>query len=132
MEAFGWIVVGSLVAGLVIGVLLLRKPSPWDEIGRGGLADGPLGGAGQPSRAEDEAELRALIAEKRAARLARGQSTPGDVARATAPPWSHLDPEALEEARHLLARRRARLEREGQPPLDEQAELERLLGPPHR
>ncbi len=86
MEAFGWIVVGSLLAGLVIGVLLLRKPSPWDEIGGGGLADEALGGGEQPSRAEDEAELRALIAEKRAARLARGQSTAGDAHRAVAAP----------------------------------------------
>lgn len=130
MELFGWIVVGSLVAGLAIGVVLMQRPSPWDEIGGGGIAEEQAPDGLQPSRIDDEAELRALIAQKRAARLARGQQTAGDAQRANAAPWSHLHPEAVEEARHLVARRRARLEREGQVPPDEQGELERLLGPP--
>ncbi|MBO9531692.1 MAG: hypothetical protein J7513_01835 [Solirubrobacteraceae bacterium] len=134
MGAFGVVVVVVLVASIVVGLVLLRRPSPWDEIGRDGLdADrGPdRGGTQMPSRAADEAALRELIAEKRAARLARDGAGGPSRPLAQGPPWAHMDSELVDEARALVARRRDRLARQGKPDVDEHAELERILGPPH-
>lgn len=126
MEAFALVVVVVVVASAAWGLWMARTPVPWDEYGADlltGAADAESAGA--PSAAEDEAQLRELIARKRAAR--------GATARAPieSAPWSHVDPEVLEEARRLLERRAARLRREGAPPPDLAAELTRLLGPPH-
>lgn len=149
MGAFGIVVVAVLVVSLIVGLVAARKPAPWDEIGSGGLGSGPPGGrppgsadeprvaATPPSRADDEADLRELLALKRAARRAREGLPPEDPAAAPerplaqGPPWAHMESELVEEARALVARRRERLARQGKPDIDERAELERILGPPH-
>ncbi len=73
MNAFGVVVLLVLALGIVVGVLLMRGPTPYDEIGGGGLDDlaGARPSSAPPSRADDEAELRALLARKRAARRER-------------------------------------------------------------
>lgn len=137
MNSFGVVVLVVLAVGIVVGILLLRRPTPWDEIGGGGLADFAArdpASAAPPSRADDEAELRELLARKRAARrLREGLPPEEEPARplAQGPPWAHMESEVVEEARALVARRRARLAREGKPVVDEHEELTRLLGPPH-
>lgn len=135
MNSFGVVVFAVLAVGIVVGILLMQRPTPWDEIGGGGLAEPPAGAAagGSPSRADDEAELRELLARKRAARLLREGGAAEEPPRplAQGPPWAHMESEVVEEARALVARRRARLAREGKPVVDEHDELTRLLGPPH-
>ncbi|MDQ8045080.1 MAG: hypothetical protein AAGC46_09660 [Solirubrobacteraceae bacterium] len=128
MQSFGIVVIGVLVVGVVLGLYAARNPPRWDELG--GESPVPLDGA--PTTADDEAQLRALVAAKRARRLAEGGPAVASDARATEPrePWAHLDAEVIQEARALVARRRARLEREGREAPAEQSELERLLGPP--
>lgn len=141
------VVIGVLVLSIVVGVYFSRQPPPWDEIG--GESPVRLDELEQePSTFDDEAALRALVAEKRARRRAaadgaivasdrlhpepgtaspdQGGSTGVD---RSGPPWAHLDADVVEEARGLVARRRARLERTGKAVPDEQAELQRLLGP---
>lgn len=136
MNAFGVVVLLVLALGIVVGVLLMRGPTPYDEIGGGGLDDlaGARPSSAPPSRADDEAELRALLARKRAARREReGLPPEEDPPRplAQGPPWAHMESELVEEARALVARRRKRLAREGKPDVDEHEELRRILGPPH-
>lgn len=133
MDAFGIVVVGVLVVGIVVGVLLLRRPDPYAEIGGGGLDDTPDPASGPPAPViDDEAEFRELLRERRAARLRReGRADELERPLAQGPPWAHMESDVVEEARGLVARRRARLARQGKPDVDEQAELERLLGPPH-
>lgn len=128
MQAFGIVVIAVLVVGVLLGLYAARTPVRWDELGGGQLP----GGADQPSRADDEADLRALVAAKRARRLAGGGPSVASDHRAATPggPWAHLDDDVVQEARELVARRRVRLLRDGRQPADEQAELERLLGPP--
>lgn len=134
MSSFGVVVIAVLVVGIVVGVVLARRPVPWEELGGGGLDSGDEAApaSAPPSRAADEADLRALLDRKRAARRARGAET-GMPERpiAQGPPWAHMESDVIEEARALVARRRARLAREGQDDIDEHAELERILGPPH-
>jgi hypothetical protein len=136
MELFGIVAIAVPVVGAAIGFYAARQPAPWDEIGGESPID--LDHALPLSTADDEADLRALVAAKRARRQASdGPSVASDRLRvpgaqpAAGPPWAHLEPEVVTEARELLARRRARLERQGVPVPDEQAALERLLGPPH-
>lgn len=133
MDSFGIVVFAVLIAGIVIGILLLRKPTPWDEIGGSGLDAPPPAAGPPPSIADDEAQLRELIAAKRAARHARDGTTPNEPPRplAQGPPWAHMESEVVEEARALVARRRKRLAKQGKPDVDEHAELTRILGPPH-
>lgn len=138
MGAFGYIVIAVLVLAVIGGLWAARAPVRWDELGGGAPPQPP---ATPPT--DDADELRALIEAKRAARAARGgEPTAGDRARQAdverlangegPAAWAHLDPELLEEARALVARRRERLTRQGKPIPDEQDELIRLLGPPHR
>lgn len=136
MNAFGVVVLLVLALGIVVGVLLMRGPTPYDEIGGGGLDDlaGARPSSAPPSRADDEAELRALLARKRAARREREGLPPEETPPrplAQGPPWAHMESELVEEARALVARRRKRLAREGKPDVDEHEELRRILGPPH-
>ncbi len=140
MDSFGIVVIAVLVISVIAALVIARNPPGWDEIG-GESPIGPLDAeAAAPSRVDDEADLRALVAAKRARRLAAGgNAVASDSASAGAGqqanqhrhPWAHLESEVIEEARELVARRRARLERTGKPVPDEHEELERLLGPPH-
>lgn len=138
MDPFGIVVIAVPVVGVIVGVAVARKPPAWDQIGGESPVD--VSGLEQPSRVDDEADLRALVAEKRARRRAQaGPEVASDRLTApsrsevpTGPPWAHLDAEVVLEARELVARRRARLERTGKPVQEEQGELERLLGPPYR
>jgi hypothetical protein len=136
MELFGIVAIAVPVVGAAIGFYAARQPAPWDEIGGESPVD--VTDAAPPSTLDDEADLRALVAAKRARRQAGdGPAVASDRLRvpgavpAAGPPWAHLEAEVVTEARELLARRRTRLERQGKPIPDEQAELERLLGPPH-
>lgn len=133
MDAFGFVVIAVLVASVIAALVIARKPPNWDEIG--GESPAPEFDAAEsaPLPFEDEADLRALVAEKRARRLAAGGRSVASDARAEPKraPWSHLESEVVEEARELVARRRARLERQGKPIPETHDELERLLGPPH-
>lgn len=134
MEAFGYVVIAVLAISVIAALVIARKPPAWDELG--GESPVPQFEADEstPLPLDDEADLRALVAEKRARRLAAGGRAVASDAQ-PAPrraPWSHLEAEVVDEARELVARRRARLERQGKPVPEEQAELERLLGPPHR
>ncbi len=134
---FGYVVIAVLVVGVIAALVIARNPPSWDDLG----GEGPVGppDATAPSRTDDEADLRALVAEKRARRLAAGgEPTASDTFKAanaasgqTGAPWAHLEAEVVDEARALVARRRARLERTGKAVPDEHDELERLLGPPH-
>jgi len=138
MGAFGVVVIAVLVVAIVVGLLLLRQPVNWDEVGGGGFDSSapassehapPIGQP--PSRAADEADLRALIERKRAARHAREGTAPVPRPLAQGPPWAHMESEVVEEARALVQRRRDRLARQGKADVDEHSELVRLLGPPH-
>ncbi|MDO9352835.1 MAG: hypothetical protein Q7T55_04030, partial [Solirubrobacteraceae bacterium] len=139
MEPLAIAVLAVLVIGVGVGAYFSRLPPPWDEIG----GETPLTPKGTdlgsaPSTFDDEAELRAVVARKRARRQAAadGVETASDRYRAAqasgelpaGPPWGHLDAEVVDEARALVARKRARLERTGRVVPDEPAELERLLG----
>lgn len=134
VDAFGYVVIAVLVLAVVLGILAARSPVRWDELGGAAPMEAP-----PTPPVDDAAELRALIEAKRAARAARGgRETAGDRARAAdaarsagGAPWAHLDAEVVDEARGLVARRRARLERQGRPVPDELSELVRLLGPPN-
>lgn len=140
VEAFGFVVIGVLAIGVIAGLIVLRKPVRWDELG--GASPLPDPEAVTPSRLDDESDLRALVAAKRAARQAAGGAPVASDAiraeakalaserRAAGAAWAHLEAEVVEEARALVARRRARLERTGKPVPAEQDELIRLLGPP--
>lgn len=137
MNSFGVVVFAVLALGVVIGFWLMRGPTPYDEIGGGGLDEvspGPAAGAAPPSIADDEADLRALLARKRAERREREGLPPEEPLQTIphGPPWAHMESELVEEARALVARRRKRLAREGKPDVDEHEELTRILGPPHR
>lgn len=132
MDAFGYVVIAVLAISVIAALVLARKPPNWDELG----GESPAlksDDASPPMPFDDEADLRALVAEKRARRLAAGGRAVASDARPepTRAPWSHLEAEVVEEARELVARRRARLERQGKPIPETQEELERLLGPPH-
>ena len=133
VEAFGYVVIAVLALSVIAALVIARKPPAWDELG--GESPVPQFDAEESAALplDDESSLRALVAEKRARRLAAGGRAVASDARPAVPraPWSHLDAEVVEEARGLVARRRARLERQGKPAPDEQGELERLLGPPH-
>lgn len=148
MDAFGVVVIAVPVVGVVIGLVVARNPPGWEQIGGESPID--VESLQAPSRTDDEADLRALVAAKRARRQAAAGPVvasdrltterpsgvgdgrePGRSVPADGPAWAHLEPEVVLEARELLARRRARLERTGKPVPPEQAELERLLGPPH-
>ncbi|MBJ7470407.1 MAG: hypothetical protein JHD16_03865 [Solirubrobacteraceae bacterium] len=145
MEPFGVVVIGVLVVSVIAALVIARNPPSWDDIG-GQSSIGPTDAEAEPpSRHDDEADLRALVAEKRARRLAAGGNAVASDAFAAGagakdlPPanhphrvaWGHMESEVVEEARALVARRRARLERGGKPVPDEHEELTRLLGPPH-
>ena len=140
MDSFGIVVIAVLVVGVIAGLVIARNPPNWDEIG-GESPIGPMDAeASAPTRVDDEADLRALVAEKRARRQAAGgkavasDAFTSGAANADGPhrhPWAHLESEVIEEAKALVARRRARLERTGKPVPEEHDELERLLGPPH-
>jgi hypothetical protein len=143
VEPLAIAVIAVLVIGVGVGAYFSRLPPPWDEIGGETplTPKGPAEVGDVPSAFDDEAELRAIVARKRARRKAAadGPETASDRYRAaqkaseipTGPAWGHLDPEVVDEARALVARKRARLERTGRVVPEEQAELERLLGPPH-
>lgn len=134
MDALGFVVIAVLALSVVAALVIARKPPNWDELG----GESPVGTLDAEDAAplpfDDEADLRALVAEKRARRLAAGGQAVASDARPepTRAPWSHLEADVVEEARELVARRRARLERQGKPIPETQDELERLLGPPHR
>lgn len=139
MDAFGYIVLAVLAVGALGGLWAARNPVEWDEVG----GEGPQPPPAAAPPVDDAAELRALIAAKRAARAARGgEPTAGDRTRAAEAqaaadaaasgiPWAHLEDDVVEEARGLVARRQARLERQGKPAPEAHDELVRLLGPPH-
>lgn len=132
MEAIGYVVIAVMAVGVIGGLVMLSSPSPWNEIGEQRLEleqdAAPDSVAG---RRHDEAELRALIAAKRAARGLAPRAAPRVPPHGGHRlPWHHLDPEVVEEAEQLMLRRQARLARQGKSH-DHQAELERLLGPPH-
>lgn len=139
VDPLGIVVLVVLVLSVAVGLWFSRQPPPWDEIG-GESPVQPGGPAEAPSTVDDEADLRALVAEKRARRLAAsGREVASDRLHGagaepdrSGPPWAHLDREVVDEARGLVGRKRARLERTGRPVPDEQAELERLLGPAYR
>lgn len=128
MEPFGIVIVAVVLVSLAFGLWSARTPVQWDDYNRGMLDPHALHDehAAPPSTAEDEADLRALIERKRAARGAPPRRAP------SGPAWGHIEPELLEEARELITRRALRHERQGKPPLDPVEELTRLLGPPHR
>lgn len=132
VDAFGYVVIAALAIGVVAALVIARNPPNWDELG--GESPVPQHEADEAAAMpfDDEADLRALVAEKRARRLAAGGRAVAsdDRAEAHRAPWSHLEAEVVEEARDLVARRRARLERQGKPVPEEHSELERLLGPP--
>lgn len=139
VDSFGIVVIAVLVVGVIAGLVIARNPPNWDEIG-GESPIGPMDAeAAAPTRIDDEADLRALVAEKRARRQAAGgKAVASDAFTAAAAradehrlPWAHLESDVIEEAKELVARRRARLERTGKPVPEEHDELERLLGPPH-
>jgi hypothetical protein len=128
MSAIAVVVIAVAVLGVAIGLYVARQPVNWDELGGGDLQrDADAGPDSAGSQIDDEAELRALIADKRARRGA----PPREPISTDGPEWDHVDPEVVQEARDLVARRRARLQRTlGEAP-DEHKELVRLLGPPH-
>jgi hypothetical protein len=141
VESFGIVVIAVLVVGVIAALVMARNPPNWDAIG-GESPTGPVDEDAPPALPfDDEADLRALVAEKRARRLAAGGNAVASDAFAAGAsggagehrhPWAHLESDVVEEARALVARRRARLERTGKPVPDEHEELTRLLGPPHK
>lgn len=138
MEPLGIVVFGVLAISVIVALVIARDPPSWDELGGQAPVPPDEAEAREPSLFDDEAELRALVAEKRARRLAAGGRTVASdrpeepLGLHTTPHWEHLDSEVVQEARDLVARRRARLLRTGKAVPDEHSELVRLLGPPHR
>jgi Na+-transporting methylmalonyl-CoA/oxaloacetate decarboxylase gamma subunit len=133
MDAFGWMIAGVGVVGVVVAVLVAFTESAHDQIGRGGLdtpPPPPEPGSAAAHREADE-EIRQLVEAKSARREARGLA-PLDVdaeirtlKRAPAP--RRVDPALREEVRGLVEARNERRARRGKAPLDVEEEIDRRL-----
>ena len=133
MDAFGWVIAGVGLAGVVVALLVAMSGSGHDQIGQGGLAAAPPPpepGSAAAHREADE-EIRQLVEAKAAGRERRGLA-PLDVEaeirglkRASAA--RRPDPALREEVRGLVEARNERRARRGKAPLDVDEEIDRRL-----
>jgi hypothetical protein len=153
-EVFTIVVVGAVALFALVGVVSwLTGGSIYDQIGHGGLTAGPGPGGPPPGpapgspaeRAERELEIRQML-QARNERLARkgepaldieaelarlqgpqaGARAGGPDAGGSAGGGKH-DAVLVEEVRQLAMARNERRARQGKPPLDVEAEVERTL-----
>ena len=139
---FGALTVGILVV-IAFALTHANGGSPYDRIGAGGMTResdyGATPAAGSPAAdAEREREIRQMLVA-RSERLVRGGSRPLDVdaeldrllAAESSPEEEAAsrghDPQLLAEVRQLVLARNERRIRQGQQPLDVDAEVARTL-----
>ena len=138
-DAFGYVLVAVVVVSAVIAVLSLRGER-YEHIGRGGLFEddprrrpsggGGGGGAMPETKAQIDAEVREMLEQRNARRLARGQDpldVEAEMRRLAGRAGPNADPALEAEVRQLVEARNARLARRGKPPLDGEAEVRRQL-----
>jgi hypothetical protein len=136
---FPIVVFGSVALSVVMSlVFLFTRGNSYDEIGEGGLTPGgPGGGLMAPpldspaGRAEQELEIRQMLAARSARRVERGEPAldiDAEVERLLGPaqPGGH-SAGVTEEVRQLVVARNERRARQGLEPLDVDAEVERTL-----
>jgi hypothetical protein len=140
-SAFPIVVFGAVAVSVVMSlVFLFSRGSMFDHIGDGGLtgesdpygAPPPATSAGAAgSRAEQEMEVRQMLAARNARRLGRGEPAldiDAEVAKLLAPMQSSgHDPGLTTEVRQLVVARNERRERKGLEPLDVEQEVQRTL-----
>ncbi len=137
MDAFGFILIGMVLVGVVVACLsFIGSGGIYRNLGRtGGLSldepdmrPGPT--AGSPAaHAEAQEEIRQMLEAKSARSVARGDG-PIDVQAemdALAATPAPADPALREEIRQLVVARNERRMRRGEAPLDVPAETEREL-----
>jgi hypothetical protein len=138
-----FVVFGTVAFSIVMSVLFLvtrGSDSMYDQIGQGGLSkesdySGPEGqGAGMTSaaRAEQEREVRQMIAARSERRVMRGEpalDVDAEVARllGDAKRAGEHDPALVAEVRQLVEARNERRLRQGMEALDVEAEVARTL-----
>jgi hypothetical protein len=143
-DGLTFVVVGTVAFSLLIGVLFLvtgGSDSLYDQIGQGGMyKEGDPGGGGggavlldsPAARAEQEAEIRQMLAARNERLLRRGEPAldiDAEVARllsAEQQPRTH-DAGLVEEVRQLVVARNERRLRQGMSALDVDSEVARTL-----
>ena len=137
--AFGTVLFAVVAFSALIAVVTFAGARrAYDEIGKGllSLRDGTDRPAHEPARlhgaaarAEQEAELRQLLAARNAVRERAGRpllDVEAELATLMAP-MAFSDPALEAEVRDLVIARNARRERAGREPLDVEAEVARQL-----
>jgi len=143
-NGLAFVVFGTVVFSLLIGVLFLvsgGSDSLYDRIGEGGISREGEGGGSSAGltdsaavRAEQEEEIRQMLAARNERRVRRGEQAvdiDAEVARLLADgaqdgERSH-DAGLVEEVRQLVLARNERRLRQGLEPLDVESEVERTL-----
>ena len=131
-EAFGYVLFGVVIVGIVAAVVALTMSgNAYDQIGKGGFFkddDGPRVPAGGPiDVAERDAEIRQMLTARNARRAASGGEVvdvEDELARLIAP---QIDDQLRSEIRELVVAKNARRVRAGKEPLDIDAEVERQV-----
>ena len=140
-SAFPIIVFGAVAVSVVMSlVFLFSRGSAFDHIGDGGLtgesdpygSPPPLSGESLGSRAEQEIEIRQMLAARNVRLAGRGEpqvDIDAEVAKLLAPAAqsSDSDPGLTAEVRQLVVARNERRARRGQEPLDVEQEVQRTL-----
>lgn len=137
MDAFGFILIGLVVVGVIVACLsFIGSGGIYNELGRSGgltldepdMRPEPV--AGSPAaNAEAQEEIRQMLEAKSARAVARGDGAidiDAEIDALTAAP-TPADPALREEIRQLVVARNERRMRRGEEPLDIAAETEREL-----
>jgi hypothetical protein len=139
-STFGIVVFAAVAISVVMSLVFLFTRGPThDQIGEGGLTLDSSGGGGfaplppdsAASRAEQELEVRQMLAARSERMVGRGQAAldiEAEVARLLGPPQPGAHSAGLtEEVRQLVVARNERRIRQGLEPLDVEAEVTRTL-----
>lgn len=140
-SAFPIVVFGAVAVSVVMSlVFLFSRGSLFDHIGDGGLGvEHDPGAAELPppppdspmARAEQELEIRQMLAARSARMVGRGEQPldiEAELARLLAPTQrTGHDPGLMQEVRQLVVARNERRARKGLEPLDVEAEVKRTL-----
>jgi hypothetical protein len=140
-STFGIVVFGAVGFSIVVCLLILfTRGGNYDSIGTGDLMrDSEAAGGGwlgppldsAAGRAEQEREVRQMLAARSERRVSRGEPAldiDAEVARLLGPAQpSGRDAGITEEVRQLVVARNERRVRQGLEPLDVDAEVERTL-----
>ena len=139
-SAFPVVVFGAVALSVVMSLIFLfSRGSVFDHIGDSGLTSESDPGPEMPppprgsaaDRAEQELEIRQMLAARSARMVGRGEApldVEAEVARLLAPMQrTGHDPGLMTEVRQLVVARNERRARQGLEPLDVEAEVARTL-----